>query len=339
MLKLLSPKCAISRLATLLVILFCASCSNNDDQVITLKAAHGLSQSHPVHQSIVFLAERLKEISGGTMQIEIYSGGQLGDEQALMELLQIGSLAMTKVSASPLEAFVPEFKIFSLPYVFEDQDHFWSVLDGPIGKDLLEKGSAVRLRGLTYYDGGSRSFYTINKPITHPDDLAGMKIRVQKSITSVEMIRALGGSATPIDWGELYTALQQGVVDGAENNPPSFYRSKHYEVCRYFSLDEHTSVPDVLLISLPIWDRLTPQQQQWLQLAADDSSAYQRELWRQETQDALRKLEEDGVTIIYPDKTAFSNKVKGMKAEHNGTSIGRTLDAIAALAKHSTGEP
>src|SRR5690554_5273409 len=149
-------------------------------------------------------------------------------------------------------------------------------MDSDIGDDLLLSTKDKWIRGLCYYDAGSRSFYTKSRPIRHPDDLAGMKIRVMNSITAVQMMRTLGGSATPISWGELYTALQSGVVDGAENNLPSFYSSHHYEVCKYFSLDEHTTIPDVLVISKKVWDSLNSQEKEWLQQAADESVIVER---------------------------------------------------------------
>jgi tripartite ATP-independent transporter DctP family solute receptor len=275
-----------------------------------------------------YMGQRLKLISKGSMKLDIYPSGQLGSERELIELLQIGSLAMTKVSASPMESFVPEFKVFSIPYTFRDQNHFWQVLESELGKNLIQRGDAVRLRGLTYYDAGSRSFYSADKPIHTPNDLAGLKIRVQNSPTSVAMVNTLGGSATPISWGELYTALQQGVVDGAENNPPSFYLSKHFEVCRYFTLDEHTYVPDILLMSLPIWKKLTSQQQQWLQQAANESSQYQRELWQQSTSDALQQLADDGVEIIYPTKAIFREKVAPLRKTFKGSPVGNLLEEI-----------
>jgi TRAP-type C4-dicarboxylate transport system substrate-binding protein len=181
-----------------------------------------------------------------------------------------------------------------------------------------------------YYDAGSRSFYTTKKAIHTPADLAGLKIRVQKSETSVAMIAAMGGSATPISWGELYTALQQGVVDGAENNPPSLYLSRQYEVCKYYILDEHTSVPDILLMSLHIWDGLTSEQQGWLQQAVDDSVVYQADLWETASNDALAAIEASGVEIIRPDKAPFMAAVEDLKAQYKGTPIGDVLDAIAA---------
>lgn len=314
----------------LLVSVAVAACGSRDD-VVVLKLAHSLDTGHAVHKGMVHMADRLQEISDGRMRIDIYPSGQLGGERETVELVQIGSLAMTKVSTSPLESFVPAMQIFSVPYVFRDREHFFKVLDSEIGAQLLESTEVARLRGLGYYDAGSRSFYTTRKPVTTPADLKGLKIRVQKSQTSVKMIDALGGSATPIAWGELYTALQQGVVDGAENNPPSFYQSRHYEISKYYALDEHTSVPDILLMSSRIWHDLTPEQQGWLQQAVDDSVVYQRELWRAATEDALAAVQAAGVEVSYPDKAPFQAAVRGMKASYAGTEVGDLLARIEAV--------
>ncbi len=207
-----------------LALVAVASC-RTPDATRVLKLAHGLDVSHPVHLAMVHMADRLAETSGGQMRVEIHPSGQLGEERELIEMLQIGSIAMTKVSASPLESFVPEMAVFSIPYVFRNNAHLWRVLDGEIGRALLLAGERYYLRGLCYYDAGPRNFYTTGTAVRSPEDLSGLKIRVQQSITSTRMVRALGGSATPIDWGELYSALQQGVVDGAENNLPSFFLS------------------------------------------------------------------------------------------------------------------
>ncbi|GMR24408.1 MAG: hypothetical protein BMS9Abin37_2950 [Acidobacteriota bacterium] len=195
------------------------------DRVRVIKLAHGLPISHPVHKAMVFLSERAWETSNGTMRIDVHPAEQLGTERECLELLQIGAVGMTKVSASVLENFVPRYAVFSLPYLFRDEAHRQKVLHGAIGKRILSAGEAQGLRGLTYYDAGSRSFYTKDKPILQPADLKGLKIRTQESTLAIEMVQALGGAATPIAWGELYTSLQQGVVDGAENNPPSFHLS------------------------------------------------------------------------------------------------------------------
>ena len=303
-------------------------------QVKILKLGHDLDQSTTVHKAMVFMDKRLRELSGGTMRIDIYPSGQLGSERELIELLQIGSLAMTKVSASPMEGFVPEMKIFSIPYVFRSEDHLWKFLRSDLGKELLVKGEQKRLRGLGYYDAGSRSFYSdcgTHHPIRKPEDLSGLKVRVQESQTSVRMIQALGGSATPISWGELYTALQQGVVDAAENNPPSFYLSKHFEVCKLYTIDEHTSVPDVLLISSYVWKTLSAQQQQWLQQAMDESVDYQRKLWAEATDEAIAAVKAAGVEVIYPDKSQFQEKVKSMHESYRGEPIYDLMQRISEI--------
>jgi tripartite ATP-independent transporter DctP family solute receptor len=262
------------------------------------------------------------------MQLRVYSGGQLGSERELIELLQIGSLAMTKVSASPLEGFSPRMKIFSVPYVFRDSAHLWQVLDSDIGQQLLSDLTKVRLRGLGYYDAGSRSFYSTQHQIKTPADLVGLKFRVPNSQTAVTMVQTLGGAATPIDWGELYTALQQGVVDGAENNPPSFYLSRHYEVSKYYVLDEHTAVPDVILMSEQIWQGLTPTQQGWVKSAMHDSVVYQKELWQVATLEALAKVKAHGVEVIVPDKQPFIDAVKPLHQQLAGSEVGELMQQI-----------
>ena len=286
-----------------------------------LKLAHGLPVDHPVHEAMVFMAERCHELSDGKLTIDVYPAEQLGSEKQCVELLQIGSLAITKVSAAVMEGFAEDYKVFGLPYIFRSKEHAFQVMDGEIGRDLLLSTESKWIRGLCYYDAGSRSFYTKSKPINHPDDLAGMKMRVQPSITAVEMVRALGGSATPISWGELYTALQSGVVDGAENNPPSLYTSRHYEVCKYYSLDEHTTVPDVLIMSKVIWDKLSEQEKAWLQQAADESAVLERKLWEESEAKSMEVVQKAGVEINYPDKQPFIDKVKPLIESYSSNKI------------------
>ena len=300
----------------LLTALLLFSCNKSSD-IRNIKIGHGLDQFHPVHKAMEFMAKRVSEKSNGKIQISIYPSQQLGTERECLELLQIGSLGMTKVSSSVLEGFSPNFKVFSLPYIFRNDEHKFKFFESNFGKGLLVSTEKFWLRGLCYYDAGSRSFYTKEKPIIHPDDLNGLKIRTQESPTSVKLVNSMGGSATPISWGELYTALQQGVVDGAENNPPSFYLSKHYEVCKYYSLDEHTSVPDVLLISTVIWDDLSEKEKVWIQEAADESYQYEKELWQIATQEALDEVQKAGVKIYYPDKNLFNEKVQSLIDEFN----------------------
>jgi tripartite ATP-independent transporter DctP family solute receptor len=317
--------------SSFLLIISLSAC-HSETSVKRIKIAHGLDQSHPVHKAMLYLAKVAEEKSNGKLQISIYPSQQLGTERECLELLQIGSLGMTKVSSSVLEGFAPDFKVFSLPYIFRDEKHKFDFFESDLGKSLLRSTEKFWLRGLCYYDAGSRSFYTKDKPILTPDDLKGLKIRTQESPTSVKLVNSLGGSATPISWGELYTALQQGVVDGAENNPPSFYTSKHYEVCKYYSLDEHTAVPDVLLISTVVWNDLTDQEKEWLQEAADESYEYEKKLWKEATLEALEEVKKAGVEIYYPDKNLFEEKVKPLIEElKNDNEIFDLIQKIKAI--------
>lgn len=276
----------------------------------TLRLAHSLDTQHPVHNAMVVLGESLEKKSGGTLKVQIYPNGQLGGERESIELLQIGSLDIAKVSAGVLENFIPEYRVFGIPYLFRDKQHTYNIYDGPVGKSILSKGNNFNLEGLTFYDAGSRSFYTKSTPINSPADLEDMKIRVMKSNMAIAMINELGGAPTPISFGELYTALQQGVVEGAENNIPSYFTSKHYEVCKFLSIDEHTSVPDVLVIGTGTLDRLTDQEKVWLREAVQDSKVAQRKLWDNSEQECLRLAQESGVKVFYPEKAPFQEATK-----------------------------
>jgi tripartite ATP-independent transporter DctP family solute receptor len=294
---------------------------------VVLKLGHGLDISHPVHKAMVFMAERVKEKSAGRMQVQIFPSEQLGNEKECIEALQLGYLAMTKTSSAPMEGFVPQMQVFGIPYLFRDSEHLWKVLNGPIGRKLLLAGESKRLRGLCYYDAGARSFYA-KKPINAPSDLAGMKIRVQNSIMSIKMVQAMGGSPTPVPWGELYTALDQGVVDGAENNAPSFRTSRHYEVCPYYSLDEHTCLPDILVISTRVWGHLTAEQQKILRESVDESVVYQRKIWAEAELADLETVQKQGARIIRPDKAPFRESVRPVWKEFEGTEIGELIRQI-----------
>tara|TARA_B100000470_G_C19764116_1_gene379789 strand:+ start:326 stop:1297 length:972 start_codon:yes stop_codon:yes gene_type:complete len=300
----------VRNLLILLIFSFLFTSCQESENVKIIRLGHGLSTTHSVHQAMVYMDSVLRVKSNGKMKIQIYPSEQLGTERQCLELLQIGSLDMTKVSAGSLENFSPNIKVFGLPFLFRDRQHSYSVLDGPIGRDLLSGTEKYWLKGLAYYDAGARSFYTKEKKINSPEDLDGLKIRVMESKTAFDMVKALGGSPTPISFGELYTSLQQGVVDGAENNPPSFYLSRHYEVCKYYTLDEHTILPDVLLMSTHIWDSFSDKERGWLSQAVKESITEQRKLWAKSEKQSLDAVKEAGVEIIIPDKTLFSKKSK-----------------------------
>lgn len=318
------PLCFFMSMALAIV----AGCKKEKDEPeIVLKLGHGLDITHPVHKAMVYMAERVSEKSAGRMKIDIFPNEQLGNEKECIEALQLGYLAMTKTSTAPLEGFVPRMMIFGIPYLFRDSEHYWKVLKGPIGKELLMAGQSKKLRGLCYYDAGARSFYA-KKEIHSPADLKGMKIRVQNSIMAVKMVEAMGGSPTSIPWGELYTSLEQGVVDAAENNPPSFRTSRHYEVCKYYILDEHTRVPDLLVIRTRVWDSLSRQFQQILQEAVEESVEYQRKIWAEAEEEDMKTVQDAGVKIIRPDKGLFRASVASLWDEFEDTDIGELIKRI-----------
>jgi tripartite ATP-independent transporter DctP family solute receptor len=295
---------------------------------IVLKLGHALAPSHAVHISMEYMARRLAELSGGSVELQVFGGAQLGTEPETIEQLQRGALAMVKTSAAAMEGFVPDMAVYSMPYLFRDDDHYWKTLLGEVGAEILQAGENQGVVGICYYDSGSRSFYTLNKPILKPEDVREMKLRVLPSKTAHDMITTLGGGPTPIPFGELYTALQQGMIDGAENNPPSLFTSRHYEVAKHYSLDEHTRVPDVVIFSKTIWDGLDPQVQGWITEAANDSVTFQRKLWQEQTEEALREVQKAGVTIYNPDKAAFAAAMAPMYERVEGTRVGELARRI-----------
>ena len=293
------------------LVLALASCKKESTNKV-LYLAHNLPQTHPVHKGILEFQKALDMNSGGALKVRIFPDGQLGSEREVLELLQIGSVAATKVSAATLSNFVPEYHLLGIPYLFRDKQHLFDVLEGPIGKSILEKGSKFWLRGLCYYDAGSRSFYTSDKAIRTPEDLKGLKIRVMNNQMAINMVNSMGAAATPLSYSELYTAIQQGVVDGAENNPPSFVSSNHYEISKYYTLDQHSSVPDVLLIGTKYWDKLSEEEKIWVQEAADASARAQKKFWNESVENSMRIAKEAGVEIIIPDKSLFAEKSKSV---------------------------
>lgn len=272
-----------------------------------LKLGHGLPTDHPVHDAMQFMADRVKQLSGDQLEISIYPAGMIGSEAECLKQVQNGQLDMSKTSTAVLESSVPEMAALSAPYVFRDADHFWKTLNGHVGRELAEKPKGMR--GIAYFDSGERSFYTTKKTIYKPDDLKGLKIRTQQSRSAMDMVSDLGGAPTPIPWGELYTALSQGTVDGAENNLPSFDTGRHMEVCKYFSETGHVRVPDMLVISNATWEKLTPQQRAWLEEAAAEATEYQKKLWAEAEELSRRKAEDAGVQFITVNRDDFAAKL------------------------------
>jgi tripartite ATP-independent transporter DctP family solute receptor len=305
--------------------------------VTRLRIAHALPTSHPVHAGIEYFSERAAYHSDGRLQVNIFPNGQLGNEPQTLEQMQSGTLDIAKIGGATLGSFVPVAKVFSLPYLFRSSEHYWNVLNGDLGQEMLdmlatnEAGRPSGFRGLTYYDAGSRNFYA-QKPLTHPDDLRGMKIRVMDDPVAIDMMRAMGASPTPISWGELYTALQQGVVDGAENNPPSFVSSRHFEVCKHFTFNHHSRIPDVLVVSERTWTYLSKEQQGWLQKAAAESKEFQRRAWEAGVDEAIEQMKAEGVTIHEADIAPFMEVTRGVREKYATGVIRSLVERIQAVA-------
>lgn len=275
-----------------------------------LKLSHNQDRNHPVHQSMQYMADKVKEYTDGELRIRIYPNGQLGTQRESMELMQNGALHLVKTNASEMESFEPSYGAFNIPYIFRDRDHYYRVMTGDVGEQILASSKDKGFIGLTYYDAGARSFYA-QKAINSPEDLKGLKIRVQPSPTAVRMIELMGGSPTPLAYGELYTALQQGVVDGAENNPTALTTARHGEVSKVFSQDEHTMIPDVLVISSSVWDDLPADQQEALKRAAKESMMFHKDLWTKVTDESIAEAKSKmGVEFVSVEKQPFVDAVK-----------------------------
>jgi tripartite ATP-independent transporter DctP family solute receptor len=296
-----------------------------------LKLAHPLPPVHPNHQAALELARLLPALSGSTLSLEVHGSGVLGTASQSIEQLQTDSLDLAIVSAAELEAFSADFAVFGLPYVFRDREHYWRTLDGAVGEELLTSLSARRMIGLAYYDAGSRSFYTRARPVASVKDLTGLKIRVMNSRAAMNMVGALGASPTPIAWGELYSALAQGTVDGAENNFPSYVANRHYEVAPHFTLNHHTRIPDVLVVSASTWEKLSPAAREQLREAAKKSSLFQRDLWKRIEDEARAAAVAAGARILeLSDDTAFRARTAALREQTAGTRVGDLLARIQA---------
>ncbi len=296
----------------------------------TVKLAHALPTEHPVHTSLDWFAKKVTKETD--LRVRVYHSGTLGNETELLQMVQGGTIGFTKVSAAPLTAFAPDYKLLSLPYLYRDRAQYDAVLQGPIGEKILASSKDSGFIGLAFLDAGARSFYT-DKPIRTPEDLKGLKIRVQNSALSIDTIKALGGTPVPLPYGELYSALQQGVVDGAENNIPSYFSSRHYEVKKTYSYDKHTMVPDVLVVSTSVWDKLSAEDQAKIREIAKETVKEQDVNWANYVEKAKGELTGHNVQFVESDIPAFQEAVKPVyeKFRAENPDLVSMLDQIEAM--------
>lgn len=275
-----------------------------------LRSSDTHPDGYPTVEAVKYFGELIEERTNGRYKVEVYHSAQLGQEADTIEQVRAGVIDLNRVSMGPWNGLVPETQIPSLPYIFRSPEHMRTVMLGEIGDEIAAGFEEHGVVVLTYYDGGARSFYNSDKPIEAPGDIAGMKLRVMQSDIFVDMVGALGGTATPMPYGEVYSAIQTGVVEGAENNFPSYDTAGHFEVAPYYSLDEHLIVPEVFVMSKAAWDRLTPEDQAIFKQAARESAERQFELWDAQVELSRAKVEEAGSTINTPDKQPFIDAMK-----------------------------
>ena len=257
-------------------------------------------------------ANKVKQLTHGQIQIKVYPDAQLGDENSAIQEIQLGAIDFGRINSSPLASYSSTMGVLGLPYLFNSSAQMWRVLNGPVGKKLLSDLKVAKMVGLTYYDSGSRDFYNSKHPVKVPADLKGLTIRVQQSAMFIDMVHILGGSPTPMAYGDVYNALQSGVIDGAENNLPSYYTTNHYKVAKYLTLDEHTRNPEVLLASSKTWNKLSPADQKIVMKAAAYSQLVERRAWNALEQQSLKAIKANGNVITKVNIAVWRKAVQPM---------------------------
>ncbi len=281
-----------------------------------LKSSDTHPDGYPTVEGVKYFGALIKERTAGRYAVEVYHSAQLGEEKDTIEQVRSGVIELNRVSMAPFNGTVKETIVPALPYIFRSEEHMHKVMDGPIGDQIKAAFEPAGLVALAFYDAGARSFYNAKKPIKTVEDMKGLKFRVIQSDIFVDMVAALGANATPMPYGEVYSSIETGVIDGAENNFPSFDTAKHYEVAKNFSLDEHTILPEVFVMNKAAFDQLTPEDQALFKQAAKDSVAKQRELWAAKTQESRAAVEKAGAQINEVEKQGFIDAMKPVYEKH-----------------------
>jgi tripartite ATP-independent transporter DctP family solute receptor len=279
------------------------------------KAADVHPAGYPTVVAVENLGKKMEKATNGRISVQMYGTMQLGGEKEMIEQAQVGALQLPRVSVGTLGPVVDELNVFNLPYVFRNTAHMQKVVDGPIGKELLDKvtASGKGLVGLCWMDAGARSLYSTKKPINAIADLKGMKFRVMGNPIFVDMMNAMGGNGVAMGYDQVFNALQTGVIDGAENNPPSFVFDNHYQVAKYYTIDEHLIIPELLLFSKKSWDGLTKADQDLVRKFSREAQFDERKLWAAYEKQAMEKAKAAGIQIVQisaKDKKAMQDAVK-----------------------------
>jgi tripartite ATP-independent transporter DctP family solute receptor len=306
-----------------------------EEKTFNLKLGHNMAEDHAVHIQLTKFVEDVKEKSNGTINITIFPNGTLGSETDMISQIQNGALDMAKVSAATLGNFSSLYNAYSVPYVFDNKDHYFEVMDSEITQNIFDSTEGDGFLGLTWLDSGSRSFYTESTPIRKPADLKGLKIRTMDSQMAIDMMTALGGSATVMGYSEIYTGLQQGVIDGAENNVTAL--RDHGEVAQYYSFDEHTRIPDIIVLSAKVWNEMTAEQQEIMKSSGATAAEEYKTAWADFENEVLEKVTtEFGVELVRDvDIAAFQEAVQPIyeKLKTDNPDVYGVVEQIRELAK------
>lgn len=289
---------------------------NNAGGSLRLDAVDVHPPGYPTVEAVKWMGEELARETGGRIRIRQFPSGQLGAEDDTLGFARYEAVAFCRVAVAALNNAIPETRILALPYSFRSVDHMRRAVDGPVGDDLLNVFQRRGLVGLAYYDGAPRSIYNIRGPINEPGDLAGLKIRSPQSDIYIETLAAMGANPTPLGYGGVFSALETHLIDGAENNMPSFESSRHFETARYWSDTEHSLSPDALLMSKAMHDRLAPRDQELIRDVARRSVQVMRISWDQRVTEARAEVLKAGVKINQPDREAFVAATKAMRDRH-----------------------
>ncbi|WP_420314807.1 TRAP transporter substrate-binding protein [Butyrivibrio proteoclasticus] len=276
--------------------------------------AENQSENYPTTLGANYFADLVYERTGGRIKILVKYDAQLGSESEVIKQMRYGGIAFARVSLSQLAEYIPDMNVLQMPYIYSSSEHMWRVLDGEIGDEFLEMAGDYGLTGLSWYDAGARNFYS-TKPIYKVEDLQGMTIRVQESEVMADMVAALGAHPAKIVYSEVYSAFEQGLVDGAENNWPSYESMKHYKVATYYTVDEHTRVPEIQICSSVVWDMLSATDRATIMECAKESALYERRLWAEREKSSRLTAEQNGITVIElssEEKQRFRDAMSGV---------------------------
>ncbi len=321
---------------TILVLLLsgCNKLTSKED-VTTLFLANNNIEGYPTSEACDEFARLVKERTNGRIIIETYHNSVLGDENSSVQQVQVGGIDFARVGISSIAMFEDSLNALQLPYLYRDEEHMWSVLNGEIGESFLNSENLKNkgIVGLAWYTGGSRNYYNTKKEVHTPEDLAGMKIRVQESKLMMGMVTDMGGEPVPMAFADVYAAFEKGTLDGAENNWPSYISTSHYKVAKYITIDEHLRIPEMIIASKKSMDKLSKEDQAIIEKCAKESTAKQLELWKDYEEESIKTAEKEGCTITYlnEDEVAlFKKSVENLK-QIEGAPYKDVIDAIVAV--------